>query len=137
MQQKRSLAYFSKSLTDRNLAKSSYEREIMALVLSVQHWRAYLLGNKFVVFTDQKSLKFLLHQRITTPDQQNWVAKLLGYDFEICYKPEGENRAADALSRKAEDGELSLGVSQPIWVQGAQLVGNSKRRWTPTTAFGM
>lgn len=70
MQQHRPLAYFSKALGDRNLAKSAYEREIMALVLAVQHWRSYLLGTRFVVYTDQKSLKFLLQQRITTPDQQ-------------------------------------------------------------------
>ncbi|KAL4570019.1 hypothetical protein LXL04_025668 [Taraxacum kok-saghyz] len=122
MQQQKPLAYFSKSLSDRNLAKSAYEREIMALVLSVQHWGAYLLGTKFVVYTDQKSLKFLLHQRITTPDQQNWVAKLLGYDFDICYKPGRENRVADALSRRDEEGELKVSFSYPVWAQGAKLL---------------
>ncbi|KAL6578234.1 hypothetical protein OROMI_010562 [Orobanche minor] len=126
MQQNRPLAYFSKGLSDRNLAKSAYEREIMALVLAVQHWRSYLLGTKFTVFTDQKSLKFLLQQRITTPDQQNWVAKLLGYNFDINYKPGSENRAADALSRRDIDGELSLAISTPIWVQGAQLLDEIK-----------
>ncbi|KAL4576939.1 hypothetical protein LXL04_013040 [Taraxacum kok-saghyz] len=122
MQNKKPIAYFSKALSERNLVKSAYEREIMALVLSVQHWRSYLLGTRFTVYTDQKSLKFLLQQRITSPDQQNWVAKLLGYTFDICYKPGRENRAADALSRRAEEGELQLGVSAPIWVQGAQLL---------------
>ncbi|KAD3068716.1 hypothetical protein E3N88_36596 [Mikania micrantha] len=63
MQQKQPIAYFSRSLGDRNLAKSAYEREIMALVLAVQHWRPYLLGSRFIVYTDQKSLKFLLQQR--------------------------------------------------------------------------
>ncbi|KAL4567311.1 hypothetical protein LXL04_022892 [Taraxacum kok-saghyz] len=60
-------------------------------------------------------------QRITTPDQQNWVAKLLGYNFEILYKPGRENRAADALSRQAEEGDLTIIVSQPVWAQGSQL----------------
>ncbi|KAL4562009.1 hypothetical protein LXL04_034197 [Taraxacum kok-saghyz] len=122
MQNRKPIAYFSKALSERNLVKSAYEREIMALVLSVQHWRSYLLGNRFIVYTDRKKLKFLLQQRITSPDQQNWVAKLLGYTFDICYKAGRENRAADALSRRAEEGELKMGVSAPIWVQEAQLI---------------
>jgi hypothetical protein len=35
------------------------------------------------VSTDQKSLKQLMQQRIVTAEQQNWAAKLLGYDVDI------------------------------------------------------
>ncbi|KAL4565288.1 hypothetical protein LXL04_029376 [Taraxacum kok-saghyz] len=127
MQNRKPIAYYSKALSDRNLAKSAYEREIMALVLAVQHWRAYLLGTKFTIYTDQRNLKFLLQQRITSPDQHNWVAKLLGYDFDICYKPGKDNRAADALSRRAIDGEMATLLSTPIWVQGVQLLDEVKK----------
>ncbi|PNY09747.1 retrotransposon-related protein [Trifolium pratense] len=54
----------------------------MELVLAIQHWRHYLLGRKFVVYSDQKSLKHLLHQRITTSNQQEWMTKLPGFNFE-------------------------------------------------------
>ena len=40
-----------------------------------------------------------MEQRIRTPEQQNWVAKLLGYDYEIVYRPGSENSVADVLSR--------------------------------------
>nr|GMD47359.1 peroxidase 64 [Ipomoea batatas] len=69
--------------TGQTLAKSTYEKELMALVLAIQHWRPYLVGRRFTVRTDHRSLRHLLQQRITTPSQQNWVAKLMGYDFEI------------------------------------------------------
>lgn len=82
MQNSRPLAYFSKGLADKTLAKSTYEKELLALVLAIQHWWPYLLGCKFTVFTDQRSLKHLLKQRLTTPDQQNWLAKFLGYDLK-------------------------------------------------------
>ncbi|KAH9724161.1 hypothetical protein KPL70_007389 [Citrus sinensis] len=45
-------------------------------------------------------LKYFLEQRVGTPEQQKWVAKLLGYDYEITYRPGKENLAADALSRR-------------------------------------
>lgn len=55
MQEKQPIAYFSKALGVRNLTKSAYEKELMAVVLAVQHWRPYLLGRRFIVSTDQES----------------------------------------------------------------------------------
>jgi hypothetical protein len=71
MQNKRPIAYYSKALGVRNLTKSEYEKELMAVVLAIQHWRPYLIGRRFVVSTDQKSLRQLLQQRIVTAEQQN------------------------------------------------------------------
>nr|KYP56676.1 Retrovirus-related Pol polyprotein from transposon 297 family [Cajanus cajan] len=73
MRDKKPIAFFSKGLEDSSLTKSIYEKELMALVLAIQHWRPYLLGRKFTVYTDQKSLRYLLEQRITTQNQQNWL----------------------------------------------------------------
>lgn len=75
----------------------------MAVALAIEHWRPYLLGRKFTVRTDKESLGQLLLQRVTTMDQQNWVAKLLGCRFDIGYKPGLENRGADALLRMFGD----------------------------------
>ncbi|KAL4588404.1 hypothetical protein LXL04_001290 [Taraxacum kok-saghyz] len=122
MQGRRPIAYYSKALSERTLSKSAYEKEIMALALSIQHWRPYLLGRSFTVFTDQKSLRHLLEQRITTSDQQNWLSKLMGYQFSIAYKPGHENRAADALSRIHEGSELLSMVSSPQWLDGKNLL---------------
>jgi hypothetical protein len=121
MQEKKPIAYFSKALGVKNLAKSAYEKELMAVVLAIQHWRPYLLGRKFVVASDQKSLKQLLQQRIVTVEQQNWTAKLLGYDFEIVYKQGKLNKGADALSRIHEVGEMAVMHSQVQWLQIEQV----------------
>jgi hypothetical protein len=122
MQQRQPVAFFSKALSDGNLAKSVYEKELMALVLCIQHWRHYLLGKEFIVYTDHKSLKHFLQQKVTSPDQQCWLAKLLGYQFEVKYKPRLENKAADALSRCYDDGELSSIISYPMWDEKQKLL---------------
>lgn len=99
-QQGKPLAYMSRALGVAKKSWSTYAREMLAIVEAIRMWRPYLLGHKFYIQTDQRSLKFFLDQRVATPEQQRWVTKLMGYDYEILYKPGRENSAADALSRK-------------------------------------
>ncbi|PHT76006.1 hypothetical protein T459_19528 [Capsicum annuum] len=79
---------------------------LMAIVLAIKRWNHYLMGHHFIIRTDQKALKFLLEQRVMDENQQKWVSKLMGNKFEIKYKPDAENRVADALSRHGKSAEL-------------------------------
>jgi hypothetical protein len=60
MQDGKPIAYYSQGLRGKNLFLSTYEKELLALVLFVKKWRPYLLGKAFVIKTDQQSLKRLL-----------------------------------------------------------------------------
>lgn len=93
------IAYFSKKLAPRMQKQSAYTRELLAITEALSKFRHYLLGNKFIIRTDQRSLKSLMDQSLQTPEQQAWLHKFLGYDFKIEYKPGKDNQAADALSR--------------------------------------
>ena len=64
VQAKRPITFFSKTLCMRDRARPVYERELIGVVFVVQRWRPYLLGKKFTVKTDKKSLKFLLEQSV-------------------------------------------------------------------------
>lgn len=93
------IAFMSRALSSSKQSWSTYAKEMLAILQAIRTWRPYILGRKFIIQTDQRSLKYLVEQRIVTPEQQNWVSKLLGYDYEIVYKPGKENHVADALSR--------------------------------------
>ena len=74
------MAFISKSLGPKWQNLSVYEKELLAIVTAVQKWEQYLLGGHFIIRTDQKSLKWLLQQKISTPFQHFWLSKLLGFD---------------------------------------------------------
>lgn len=99
-QQGKPVAFMSRALGVAKKSWSTYAKDMLAIVEAIRLWRPYLLGRKFYIQTDQRSLKYFLEQRISTPEQQKWVAKLLGYDYKITYRSGRENSVADALSRK-------------------------------------
>ncbi|KAA0051271.1 ty3-gypsy retrotransposon protein [Cucumis melo var. makuwa] len=107
-QNKRPIAYFSQKLSETAREKSVYERELMAIVLAVEKWQHYLLGHRFVVYTDQKALRHILEQREIIPGVQKWLMKLIRFDFEIRYRAGSENKTADALSRIPFEAELNV-----------------------------
>lgn len=80
----------------------AYARELYAITQVVQKWIYYLLGRRFIIKTDHKSLKELMTQVVLTPEQQFYLTKLLGFQYEILYRPGKCNLVVDALSRQEE-----------------------------------
>lgn len=60
------LAYSSQSLKERALAFSMYEKEMMAILVRPD-------GRRFIIKTNQKSIKFLLDQKYWEESQHPWV----------------------------------------------------------------
>ncbi|GJW42420.1 retrotransposon-related protein [Tanacetum coccineum] len=79
-QNKHLIAYLSKTLAPKHQSLSTYEKELLVMVLALQ--------------------------KLTTLFQSKWLPKLLGFDYEIKYKKGADNVAADALSRIGRQGVL-------------------------------
>jgi hypothetical protein len=134
MQEGRPLAFESRPIKGRELHKPIYEKEMMAILHALKKWRPYLIGRHFKVKTDHDSLKYFLEQRLSSEEQQKWVTKILGYDFEIVYKKGKQNVVADALSRKDEDVEAflyAIAIIQPDWIiEARDEWKNDEKVWT-------
>eukprot|EP00253_Pinus_taeda_P009725 PITA_09725 len=123
MQDERPIAFESRPIKGKFLHKAIYEKEMLAILHALKKWRPYLMGRHFKVKTDHDSLKYFLEHRLSSKEQQKWVTKMLGYDFEIIYKKGKQNVVADALSRKDEDVEALLcavSIIQPDWINEAR-----------------
>ncbi|GKE04998.1 putative reverse transcriptase domain-containing protein, partial [Tanacetum coccineum] len=90
------------------------QREKGAVIFALRLWRHYLYGTKCVVFTDHKTLQYILNQKEINLRQRRWIELLSDYDCEIRYHPGKANVMADALSRKERDKPLRVRVLMMI-----------------------
>ncbi|KAL8114594.1 hypothetical protein AgCh_021455 [Apium graveolens] len=75
-------------------------RGLGSIVFVLKLWRHYLYGEKYEIYTDHKSLKYIFTQKELNMRQRRWLELLKDYDIMISYHPGKANVVADALSRK-------------------------------------
>ncbi|GJY84028.1 putative reverse transcriptase domain-containing protein [Tanacetum coccineum] len=100
MQREKVIAYASRQLKVHEENYTTYDLELGVAVFALRLWRHYLYGTKCVVFTDHKSLQYILNQKELNMRQRRWIELLSDYNYEIRYHPGKENVVADACSRK-------------------------------------
>lgn len=94
------IAYMSKSLSAQEQNYSATEREALAVLTAIEHWRCYLEnGQKFVVYTDHSALKWFLNLNNPTGRLARWGVRLSGFNYEIRHRRGSENVVPDSLSR--------------------------------------
>jgi RNase H-like domain found in reverse transcriptase/Reverse transcriptase (RNA-dependent DNA polymerase)/Integrase zinc binding domain/Integrase core domain/Zinc knuckle/Aspartyl protease len=95
------VAYYSARLADAETRYSAYEREALALVKAVKHFRCYLLGRRTQVWTDNSAVASLF--KATDPSGRivRWVNLLREYDLVLQHRAGKDNPVADFLSRPA------------------------------------
>ncbi|WVZ49541.1 hypothetical protein U9M48_000889 [Paspalum notatum var. saurae] len=101
MQEGRVIAYASRQLRKHEVNYATHDLELAAVVHALKIWRHYLLGNTCHIYTDHKSLKYILMQPELNMRQRRWLELIKDYDLEIHYHPGKANVVADAQSRRA------------------------------------
>ena len=94
------MAYASIQLKPHEQNYLTHDLELAAVMFTLKIWRHYLYGEKSRIFTDHRSLKYLLTQKDLNLRQRRWLELFKEYDCIIDYHPGKANVVADALSRK-------------------------------------
>ncbi|KAL7304740.1 hypothetical protein TKK_0002977 [Trichogramma kaykai] len=97
----RPLAFFSKKLSEKEKTWPPLYRELLAIYLSVQHFRHVLEGGQFCIYTDHKPLIFMFarNKEKLPPIQLNHISFIAQFSTDIRHIKGNDNIVADTLSR--------------------------------------
>ncbi|GBG76455.1 hypothetical protein CBR_g22203 [Chara braunii] len=98
----RPVEFMSKKIMTQKLQDSTYEEELYALVSAVKHWKHFLLGKHFKIFSDHSTLQWLKSQGELNDKLTRYIQFIDLFDFELKHKKGCYNKVADALSRRPD-----------------------------------
>ena len=93
------VAYASRTLSYTESRYSTIERELLAVISAMKHFKPYLYGQKLVIYTDHRPLAWLYSVKEPNSKLIRWRLRLQKYDFVFIFKNGKQNINGDALSR--------------------------------------
>nr|GEZ99351.1 putative reverse transcriptase domain-containing protein [Tanacetum cinerariifolium] len=128
MQREKVIAYASRQLKIHEKNYTTLDLELRSMVFALKIWRHYLYGTKRTVYTDHKSIQYILDQKELNMRQRRWLELLSDYHCDICYHLGKADVVADALSRKERIEPLrvqalvmTIGLDLPKQILEAQI----------------
>ena len=105
------LAFYSRQLRAAELKYSAFDRELLAIYLSIRHFRYFLKGRTFAIFTDHKPLVDAI-SKVADPwsaRQQRHLSFISEFTTDLRHLSGKDNVVADCLSRAPLD-SVSVGI---------------------------
>ncbi|KAI7201342.1 hypothetical protein KC365_g18742, partial [Hortaea werneckii] len=97
------VAYYSRKMTPAEQNYEIYDKELLAIVAALRHWRVYCEGaTGLTIYTDHKNLQYFTTTKDLSRRHCRWSELLGQYKFDIQYTPGKDNGRADALSRRSD-----------------------------------
>lgn len=94
------LAFFSRKLSETEKKYSAFDRELLAAYSAVKHFKHFLEGRSFVLYTDHKPLTSAIKsQTDRSPRQTRHLSYIAEFTSDIRYIQGKFNVVADAFSR--------------------------------------
>jgi transposase InsO family protein len=110
------VAYHSKSLQPAERNYEIHDKELLAIILALEHFRHYLEGHArpIEIWTDHGNLVYFTRKQKLSRRQARWALYLSRFTFVIIHKPGSQNKA-DGLSRRPDhSGGMELDNEQQI-----------------------
>ena len=101
LQKGQPIAFASRALTDAETRYAQIEKEMLAVVFSLQKFDQYVYGRKTTVLSDHRPLEAIAKKPLRSAPRrlQGMLLKAQRYDIEIVYQPGTQMYLADTLSR--------------------------------------
>nr|GEX70071.1 putative reverse transcriptase domain, ribonuclease H-like domain protein [Tanacetum cinerariifolium] len=105
MQRDKVIAYASRQLKTPEENYTTHDLELGAVVFALRLWRHYLYATKCVVYTDHKSLQYILDQKELNMRQRRWI-ELLNIHQHVRKNTQGPIGSCE--TRKCQSGKSGL-----------------------------
>ncbi|RDX99935.1 Retrovirus-related Pol polyprotein, partial [Mucuna pruriens] len=103
------IVYASRIIDPAQLNYTTIEKELLAILFSLEKFHSYLLGSKIVVFSDHAALRFLLKKPNAKLRLIRWMLLLQEFNIEIRDKKGIENSIVYHSSKiKREDNPMPI-----------------------------
>jgi len=97
----RPIAFFSRKMSKAEYNYDTHDKELLAIDKSLAHWRHYLQGIPFDLFTDHNNLKWFMETKTLNYRQVRAYERLSEYNFVMIHQP-GKTNPADGPSRRPD-----------------------------------
>jgi len=93
--------YYSTMFTETEHNYNIYNRELLAIMKAITHWRPYLMWMKdpFITYMDHANLLYWKSPCKLNRRMVRWHSELQDYHFTLEHVPEKTHTAVDALTQ--------------------------------------
>lgn len=101
LQCRQPISFASRALTDAETRSAQIEKEMLAIVFSLERFHQYTYGRSVNVDSGHKPLESIVKKSLLAAPRrfQRMLLQLQQYNYNICYKPGRTMYVADTLSR--------------------------------------